>query len=56
MKSRIRLGKPPYPIQRHEEGKAAKVKTKNTDQNKVVCQLIGEIRVYNGMCQHYSTG
>ncbi len=46
MKSPIQLGKPPYPIHFDEEEKAAKVKTKNTDENKIMYQLTGKSRAW----------
>ena len=51
MKSPIQHGKPMYVhIHCDEEEKAAKVVTKNTDENKVIHQLTGEPRVLKSKC------
>jgi hypothetical protein len=44
MKSLKQLSKTPYPIHCDEKEKAAKVKTKNTDENKVMYKLTGKSR------------
>jgi len=42
MKSPIQLGKPQHPTHCDEEEKAAKVETKNTNENKLIDTLTGK--------------